>query len=172
ATRERHDDGQRTSWQSGGPPTNVPCPTRATPARAASRSDARDGPDRKTTRKRRLHHRVADPCGTSTTGGGTSHGRKHHHEHASVFDARLERLLRKSQSHRIVAWQGSSRGLFADGVCLARSLSPRYRTNQQTNPRYGTRHRPSSARLRRRGKRRRSRGTCRLLSHRHRTKQP
>ena len=86
---------------------------------------------------------------TPTPGSRASHSRKHHHQHASPLHARLERLLRESQPDRAAAGTRSGRRLFANGICLARSLPARHRTHQQTNARKRARNRRSSSRSRR-----------------------
>ena len=43
--------------------------------------------------RRRHQHRTDHSRRTPTTGRGAGHCRKHHHQHASALDARLERLL-------------------------------------------------------------------------------
>ena len=100
-------------------PQTIPGPTRAATSRTAPVRDAGNGLDRKTTRQTRRERRTDHPCRTPATGSGTSHSRQHHHQHASALDARLERLLRKSQFDRAAVGERSCRRLFANGVCFA-----------------------------------------------------
>src|SRR6185503_16527793 len=158
---------ERTIRQTRRSTANFSGPTRSTSPRTASVRDAGHGLDRKATRETRRERRTDHPRRTPATSGGTSHGRKHHHQHAAALDARLERLLRKSQFDRTAAWKRSRRCLFADEFCLARSLPPRRRTNQQANQHQRTRNRASRSRSRSTNERRvRSKEARRLLPHR------